>query len=421
MKILLTRIRQLVQTCRSLDGPLRGAAMDELPVLENAYLLIDNGVIRDYGPMEELPGTDADMVWDLSGRLVLPAWIDSHTHSVFPGSRYGEFIDKIKGLSYEEIAACGGGILQSARKLAQMSEEELYAYAMPFVRRIREYGTGVLEIKSGYGLSVEGELKMLRVIRKIGETTEIPVKSTFLGAHAVPPGMSKRDYIRLIIDEMLPQIHRENLAEFIDVFCEKDYFDARDTAEILEAGRHYGLKPKVHVNQFTSIGGVQTAVRYDAVSVDHLEVMTEADFETLANSSTVATVLPGCSFFLGIPYAPAKEMIRRGIALALATDFNPGSAPSWNMSFAVSLACIKQKLTPEQAINAATVNAAAALDLPPETGMICKGRKADLNITVPMEHYGEIPYFFATQPVQWRITGDKITPNPKNYGSGSEV
>jgi len=408
MDILLTNIRQLIQPCRHLNGPLRGAALRELPVMENAYIHIRDGIIRDYGPADRMPQVPQAQIMDLTGSLVLPAWVDSHTHTVFPQSRYREFIDKINGLSYEEIARRGGGIINSAEKLARMSEDELYRRAMIFVNRMIRYGTGVLEIKSGYGLSVEGELKMLRVIRRIARTADIPVKATFLGAHAVPPGMSKEHYIHMIIEEMLPRIQAENLADFIDVFCEKDYFTPEETARILEAGKRYGLKPKIHVNQFHSVGGIQIAVRYGALSVDHLEVMTEDDFRTLENSSVIACVLPGCSFFLGIPYAPARQMADRNIAVAVATDFNPGSAPSWNMNFAVSAACIRQRLTPEEALNAATVNGAFALGLPAHYGMICRGNKANLNITVPMEHYGEIPYFFAINPVKMRIIGEKI-------------
>ncbi len=403
MKILIENIKQLIQVREEVPAPLRGKTMDELPVIDNAFLLIEDGIISNFGPMEEMPVIHADQVIDAKERMVFPAWVDSHTHLVFPESRYGEFIDKIRGLSYEEIAAKGGGILNSARRLRQMSEDELYEKAEKRLRLLKQYGTGAVEIKSGYGLSTEGELKMLRVIKRLKESENIPVKATFLGAHAVPENMNKADYVRLIVEEMLPEIAKHNLADYVDVFCETGYFDTQDTEIILDAAAKYGLKPKIHINQFTAIGGIEIAVKYHAVSVDHLEVMTEQDFRALQHSDTVATVLPGCSFFIHIPYAPAKEMIERNITLALATDFNPGSAPSWNMNFMVSLACIKQKLTPAQAINAATVNAGYALELQHEAGMIRKGTPARVFLSIPLTHYGELPYYFGINPVEKTI------------------
>ncbi len=398
-KILIRNIRQLVQVRPEPVGLLRGFAMNDLPVLENAYLLIENGRIADFGRMEEMPVIHADETVDAAGRLVMPAWVDSHTHTVFAASRYGEFMDKIKGLSYAEIAAKGGGILNSAKQLEAVPEDELLDRALQRVLRMMQYGTGALEIKSGYGLSVNGELKMLRVIGRLKTLLPIPVKATFLGAHAIPEGMSKEDYMKVVLDEMLPEIASQNLADYVDIFCEKGYFNVTDLELLAEKAGKYGLKLKAHVNQFTSLGGVATAVKHEALSVDHLEVMTETDFEALERSETIATVLPGCSFFLKIPYAPAKRIIERNIPLALATDFNPGSAPSWNMNFMVSLACIKQGLTPEQAINAATVNAAAAMELSHEAGQIVRGMPARVFMTIPLNHYGEIPYYFATRPV----------------------
>jgi len=374
--------------------------MDELPVLENAFLLIRDGLIEDFGPMDRMPSLHPDREIDARGRLVLPAWTDSHTHAVFAASRYEEFIDKIRGLSYEEIARRGGGILNSAKRLAVMSEDELTENAMAYVREMMRYGTGAVEIKSGYGLSVEGELKMLRVIRRLKQRLPIPVKATFLGAHAVPEGMRREDYVRLVVDEMLPEVARQGLADYVDVFCEQGYFTPEDTERIIMAAAAYGLRAKLHVNQFTSLGCILAAVRYGALSVDHLEVMTEADFQALEGGNTIATALPACSFFINIPYAPAGEIISRNIPLALATDFNPGSSPTWNMNFVVSLACIKQRLTPEQAINAATLNAAAAIELSQEMGSITRGKKARLILTRPLRHYGEIPYYFATNPVE---------------------
>jgi len=400
MRTCLKNIGQLVQVRPADTHLLRGKEMDSLPVIDNAFLIIHDGVIEDFGPMDRLPSGPFDREVDASGRLVLPAWTDSHTHAVFAASRYGEFIDKIRGLSYEEIAARGGGILQSAKRLAGMSEDELTENALRYVREMMRYGTGAVEIKSGYGLSVEAELKMLRVIQRLKKRLPIPVKATFLGAHAVPAGMTKDDYVRQIIEEMLPEVARQGLADYVDVFCEKGYFSPSDTEKILATASRLGLKAKLHVNQFNSLGCVETAVRYGALSVDHLEVMTDRDLEALQHGRTIATVLPACSFFLDLPYAPARRIIRHGIPLALATDFNPGSSPTWNMNFVVSLACIKQKLTPEQAINAATLNAAAAIELSDEMGSIARGKKARLILTRPLSHYGEIPYFFATNPVE---------------------
>ncbi len=380
---------------------LRGMQMSRLPVLENAWLSMENGEITGYGNMDSYPGdTPFDEVIDATGRLVLPAFTDAHTHSVFPESRYGEFIDKIKGLSYEEIAAKGGGILNSARKLALKTEEELYEQALYFVRRMMEHGTGAVEIKSGYGLNTENELKMLRVIKRLKENLPIPVKATFLGAHAIPEGIKKEDYVKMIVEEMLPEVARENLADYVDVFCETGYFDANDTEKILEAARKFGLKAKIHVNQFTSVGGIEVAVKYNALSVDHLEVMTEEDLQFLKQSDTIAVSLPGCSFFLNIPYTPLRQLMKNNIPFALATDFNPGSSPSYSMPMMISLACIKQKITPEQAINASTINAAAALELSGEMGSITRGKKARIILTHPLKHYGEIPYYFGTKTVE---------------------
>ncbi len=400
MLTLFENIAQLVQVRPVETKLLRGEQMNSLPVIENAFLLIEDGIIRDFGPMGEKPAIRPDRRIDASGRLVLPAWTDSHTHTVFSASRYTEFMDKIRGLSYEEIAARGGGILQSAKRLNQTSEDELLEGALARVHEMMRYGTAALEIKSGYGLSVEGELKMLRVVRRLKKLLPIPVKATFLGAHAVPQGMQREDYVRIIVDEMLPEVARHHLADYVDVFCEKGYFTPDDTARILDAAARFGLRPKLHVNQFTSCGCLQTAVRYGALSVDHLEEMRPEDFAALSGGQTIATALPGCSFFLGIPYAPVKKMIEHNIPVALATDFNPGSAPSFNMNFMVALACIKARLTPEQAINAATLNAAAALELSDEMGSIARGKKARLILTRPLNHYGEIPYYFATNPVE---------------------
>lgn len=400
MTKLIKNIGQLLQV-RDDTTALRGKEMHQLPLIENAYLVIDKGIIADFGPMSEMPSIEAEII-DAGGRIVMPAWTDSHTHLVYAASRAGEFVDKINGLTYEQIAKRGGGILNSAKKMAEISEDDLYQKSAELLKEVMQYGTGTIEIKSGYGLSLDAELKMLRVIKRLKQNFPIPIKATFLGAHAVPETYKndKKAYVDLIINKMIPAIARENLADYIDVFCEQGYFTAEQTDQILQAGMRYGLRPKVHVNQFNSIGGVEVAVKHHAVSVDHLEVMTETDFDILEHSNTIATVLPACSFFIDIPYAPVKQMIDQNIAVALATDFNPGSTPSFNMNFVVSLACIKQKLTPEQAINAATLNAAAALELANEAGSISKGKKARLIMLKNfIKDYKEIPYYFATNPV----------------------
>ena len=400
MTKLIKNIGQLLQV-RDDTTALRGKEMYQLPLIENAYLVIDKGIIADFGPMSEMPSIEAEII-DAGGRIVMPAWTDSHTHLVYAASRAGEFVDKINGLTYEQIAKRGGGILNSAKKMAEISEDDLYQKSAELLKEVMQYGTGTIEIKSGYGLSLDAELKMLRVIKRLKQNFPIPIKATFLGAHAVPETYKndKKAYVDLIINKMIPAIARENLADYIDVFCEQGYFTAEQTDQILQAGMRYGLRPKVHVNQFNSIGGVEVAVKHHAVSVDHLEVMTETDFDILEHSNTIATVLPACSFFIDIPYAPVKQMIDQNIAVALATDFNPGSTPSFNMNFVVSLACIKQKLTPEQAINAATLNAAAALELANEAGSISKGKKARLIMLKNfIKDYKEIPYYFATNPV----------------------
>ncbi len=399
--LLITNIGQLLQV-RPGKKSLRGKEMGELPLLKNAYLSIKDGLIDDFGPMKNCPEYKGD-IYDAQQKILMPAWTDSHTHLVFAASRADEFVDKINGLTYEQIAKRGGGILNSAKKMVDIPEDELYQKSAKLLKEVMQYGTGAIEIKSGYGLSLDAELKMLRVIKRLKQNFPISIKATFLGAHAVPEKYknNKKEYIDLIINEMLPAIAKDNLADYIDVFCEKNYFTAAETDRILKASQKFGLKPKVHVNQFNSIGGIDVAVKNKAVSVDHLEVITEEDLKTLAGTDTIATTLPACSFFIDIPYTPVKKLIENNIPVALATDFNPGSTPSFNMNFVVSLACIKQKLTPEQAINAATINAAAALELTNEIGSIHKGKKAQLILLKSyIEDYKEIPYFFATNPVE---------------------
>jgi len=404
-KLLIKNIKGLVQVREETPELLRGKALAELPVLENAWLAAEDGVIVGYGLMEDWGGisdwTDLEII-DASGKYVLPAWVDSHTHLVFAATREEEFVDRIKGLTYEEIADKGGGILNSANKLAGMSEDELYQSTYKRLQQVISMGTGAIEIKSGYGLSLDAELKMLRVIKRLKENSPIPIKSTFLGAHAFPKEFkeNRKGYIDLIINEMLPVISSEKLADYIDAFCESNYFSVEETKQILEAGATHGLKSKIHVNQFNSIGGIEMAVEQNALSVDHLEVVNNHDVEVLSNSNTIATLLPSCSFFIKIPYSPARKLIDSNVAVALATDYNPGSTPSGNMNFVNSLACIHLNMTPEEVINASTINAAYALELQDEVGSITIGKKANLIITKEIPSLAYLPYSFGENLVE---------------------
>lgn len=397
MTTLLINIKELIQVRENNIKKVSGADMKVLPTIKNAFLLLEDDTIIDYGSMENVPSS-ADTTIDCTGKMILPTWCDSHTHIVYAGNREQEFVDRINGLTYEEIANKGGGILNSAKKLQGTSEDDLYEQSSKRLEEVMQLGTGAVEIKSGYGLTVEAELKMLRVIKKLRENYKLPIKATFLGAHAFPTEYknNKEGYIDLIINEMLPKIAEENLAEFIDAFCETGYFSVEDTDKILEAGKRYGLTPKVHVNQFTTIGGVQVSVKHDALSVDHLEVMNAEDIEALKGTKTMPVALPSCSYFLSIPYTPAREIMNAGLPLALATDFNPGSTPSGNMNFVVATACIKMKMTPEEAINAATINGAYAMNLSEEVGSITKGKKANFILTKEILSYGAIPYNFGS-------------------------
>ena len=402
-RTLFINIKQLLQTDIPVENTLvAGEAMKTLPLLDNAYLLIENDTIKDYGIMNDLPETYKEIATvDCTGKIILPTWYDSHTHIVYAGNREQEFVDRINGLSYEEIANRGGGILNSAAKLQQLPEDELYAQSAERLEEVMRLGTGGVEIKSGYGLTVEAELKMLRVIKKLNDNYNIPIKATFLGAHAVPANYkgNKQAYLELIVNEMLPKVAEEELADYIDIFCETGYFTVEDTEFILKAGQKYGLTPKTHVNQFTSIGGIQKSIEYNALTVDHLEIVTNEDLEALAQSKTLAVALPSCSYFLSIPYTPARQIIDRGLPLALASDFNPGSTPSGNMNFVVSTACIKMKMTPEEAINAATLNGAYALGIANEYGSITKGKKANFIITQPINSYNVLPYAFGSNNI----------------------
>lgn len=399
--LLFLHIDRLLMADNTLTAVRKGIEMRDVPSLDNAWLLLENGVVKGFGSMESAPG-HADEVVDAKGRFVLPAFVDSHTHLVFATGREEEFAMRIAGKTYEEIAAASGGILNSARKLREMPEEALFDAALARLEKLRNQGTGAIEIKSGYGLTTASELKMLRVIRKLKEQSAMPIKSTFLGAHALPEQYKndKDGYISLIIDEMLPKIAEEGLADYIDVFCEQGYFSNADTDIILEAGWKYGLKPKIHVNQFTNSGGVQTGIRHKALTVDHLEVMGQAEIEALKASETLPVALPGCSFFINIPYTPARSIIDAGLPLVLASDFNPGSSPSGNMAFVMALACTQMKMTPEEALTAATINGAAALELEHSTGSISIGKKPGIILTKPMRSLAEIPYYFGDDLVE---------------------
>ncbi len=398
MTTLIINIKELLQVRETAIAKVSGAEMAILPTIKNAFLVIKDHLIADFGSMGNLPQILADKTIDATGKMVLPSWCDSHTHIVYAGNREQEFVDRINGMTYEEIANRGGGILNSAKKLNDATEEEIYNQSKARLEEVMRLGTGAVEIKSGYGLTVNGELKMLRVIQRLEQNYPITIKATFLGAHAFPLEFKEnhQGYIDLIINEILPEIAKNKLAEFIDVFCETGYFTVDETQQIMEAGIKFGLKPKIHVNQFNSIGGIQAGIKYNALSVDHLEVMTTQDIEALKNTETMPVALPSCSYFLSIPYTPAREMITAGLPLALATDYNPGSTPSGNMNFVVATACIKMKMTPEEAINAATINGAYAMGISATHGSITIGKKANLIITKPIPSYYQLPYAFGS-------------------------
>ena len=410
MKISIINIKQLIQVRESSVLKVSGDEMSYLPIIENAFLLIENDIIIAFGRMEDYVSSYSDKVIDASDKIVMPTWCDSHTHIVYAGHREQEFVDRIKGLSYTEIANRGGGILNSASKLQNTSENELYEESIIRVNQVIKQGTGAIEIKSGYGLTTESELKMLRVIKRIKENFPLKVKATFLGAHAIPNAFKtdKKGYIDLIITKMLPEIAKENLADFIDVFCEKGYFSVEDTDEILYAGKKHGLIPKMHVNQFNAFGGVAIGVKHNAISVDHLEELNLEDITVLKDSQTMPVALPSCSYFLSIPYTPARQIIDAGLPLALATDYNPGSSPSGNMNFVVSTACIKMNMTPEEAINAATINGAYAMGISNEYGSIAIGKKANIIITNPIPNYSYLPYAFGENHIDTVILNGNV-------------
>lgn len=410
MTTLIINIKELLQVRDSSILKVSGAEMAILPTIKDAYLVIQNGLISDFGSMNDLPNINPEKCIDADGKMVLPSWCDSHTHIVYAGNRELEFVDRINGLTYEEIANRGGGILNSAKKLNETTEDDIYNQSKARLEEVMRLGTGAVEIKSGYGLTVDGELKMLRVIQRLAQNYPITVKATFLGAHAFPLeyAANHKGYIDLIINEMLPEIAKNKLADYIDAFCETGYFTVEETEQIMEAGIKFGLKPKIHVNQFNSIGGIQAGIKYNALSVDHLEVMKPEDIEALKNTETMPVALPSCSYFLSIPYTPAREMMENGLPLALATDYNPGSTPSGNMNFVVATACIKMKMTPEEAINAATINGAYAMGISETHGSITIGKKANLIITKPIPSYYQLPYAFGSNLIDTVILEGEI-------------
>ena len=412
--LLIRNIKTLVQAEVNPRKVVKGADMAIVPMIHDAYLLMENGRITGFGAMDTCPER-ADEVMDATGRMVFPSWCDSHTHLVFATSREEEFVDRIRGLSYEEIARRGGGILNSARRLQETSEDDLYHSALQRLYEVIGYGTGALEIKSGYGLTTESELKMLRVIRRLKEVSPIPIKATFLGAHAMPVEFkeNREGYIDLIINEMLPKVAEKKLAEYCDVFCDRGFYTVEETDRILKAAAGYGLKAKIHANELDYSGGVQIGVANGAVSVDHLEYTGDAEIEALLGGDTMPTLLPGCAFFLGIPFGPARKMIDAGLPVVLATDYNPGSAPSGNMPFVVALGCIKMGMLPEEAINAATINGARAMELEADYGSIAVGKVANVFITKPIPSLAYFPYAFGKNLVESVVLQGKAWTTPR--------
>ncbi len=415
MKILIKNIKKLVQTETEIRLKISGRDMAKINSIDDAWLLLDEDKITGFGKMEEIKPdvlslNKNDKIIDASGKMVFPSFVDSHTHLVYAGSREIEYIDKIKGLSYEEIAKRGGGILNSAKRLQAASEEELYQDAKKRIEEIIGQGTGAVEIKSGYGLNTESELKMLRVIKRLKEDMPLQIKATFLGAHAVPAEYKGKqsDYVDLVINEMIPAVAADDLADYIDVFCDKGFFTVEDTDRILMAGIKYGLRPKIHANELDYSGGVQIGVKYNALSVDHLEYVGDNEIKALLDSETMPTILPGAAFFLGMEYSPVRKMMEAGLPIAIASDFNPGSSPSGNMKFMMSLACINYKMLPEEAINATTINTAYAMGLSEELGSIALGKKANIFITKEIPSIEFMPYAYASNLIDTVILNGEI-------------
>ena len=410
MRTLYSNIKQILQIEHIHEEKkiVKGLDMKTLPTIENAFLLVEDGLIKDFGEMKNLTNElIADQTIDCIGKMILPTWVDSHTHLVYSHTRELEFVDRINGLSYEEIAQRGGGILNSAKRMTEINENDLYEISKIRLDETIALGTGAIEIKSGYGLSTEGELKMLRVIKRLKENTNIDIKASFLAAHTYPLAYRENHaaYIQLIIDEMLPLVAKENLADYMDVFCEKGFFSPDETDQLLEAGYKYGLKPKIHANQLYNSGGVQVGVKHQAISVDHLETMDDEEVNCLLNSNTIPTLLPGAAFFLAMHYQPARKLIDAGLPVALASDYNPGSCPSANMNFILSLACTQMKMTPEEAIHACTLNGAAALELTDTLGSIKIGKKANFIITKPISSYALLPYYYGNNLIEEVVIG----------------
>jgi imidazolonepropionase len=410
MRTLYSNIKQILQIEHIHEEKkiVKGLDMKTLPTIENAFLLVEDGLIKDFGEMKNLTNElIADQTIDCIGKMILPTWVDSHTHLVYSHTRELEFVDRINGLSYEEIAQRGGGILNSAKRMTEINENDLYEISKIRLDETIALGTGAIEIKSGYGLSTEGELKMLRVIKRLKENTNIDIKASFLAAHTYPLTYRENHaaYIQLIIDEMLPLVAKENLADYMDVFCEKGFFSPDETDQLLEAGYKYGLKPKIHANQLYNSGGVQVGVKHQAISVDHLETMDDEEVNCLLNSNTIPTLLPGAAFFLAMHYQPARKLIDAGLPVALASDYNPGSCPSANMNFILSLACTQMKMTPEEAIHACTLNGAAALELTDTLGSIKIGKKANFILTKPISSYALLPYYYGNNLIEEVVIG----------------
>lgn len=413
MKTLFINIKSLLQIRDKEVAFVRGVEMAHLPFLENAFLLIENDIIIDFGVMSDCPKTEeTTKIVDAEGRFILPTWVDSHTHLVYSKHRAQEFVDRINGLSYEDIARKGGGILNSSKQINEISEALLYQQSATRLEEVMQLGTGAIEIKSGYGLTVDGELKMLRVIKQLSENYPITIKSTFLGAHAFPLEFKNEPskYVDLICNEMIPQVASENLASFIDVFLETGYFSKEDTIKIVNEGKKFGLIPKIHVNQFTAFGGIETCVHLGALSVDHLEIVTDDDILVLQKSNTMPVALPTCSFFIDIPYTPARQLLNAGLPLAIASDYNPGTTPTGNMNLVVAMACIKMKMTPEEAINGATINGAYAMGIAATHGSITRGKKASVILTKKLDSMYQLPYHFGSNLIEktW-INGVEIS------------